>query len=1430
MAVFIMLTVTISLLPRFEIHAAQTFSSGAVVIDREAVEAYGTEYIIENGVYSVTVTDGVDVTLIFNGVTIDRTSDGFGDSMTGSVTAAELYDAGRRLHDLTSDAAWSSTPAAGGYYVPTCPFLITGGATVTARFDGDCTFRAGGNGLYLSSASSALGKAIADGSRGGYAGIQVDSGASLTIVGASDLSAYGAFPLAGMRDHNGNLYDSDPLSVNPVYNAGNPWARPQAINTSETNGGGAGIGGGASYNTTTIRVPNNGYVAGTPGEIYIRSGTITAVGGHLAAGIGGGVNSAATSSQIVIDGGNITAIGGRFATGIGDGDSITGVESIRYAESYSIIINGGTVDAYGGTSSAAIGTTDNITAGGDNNNPFGQVSGLSITISGGTVYGHSGEATGEGSATAAIGSGQNTDMNDNSITIYSASKVIATSFSQFAISNYGTNATSTPMVNIDPSGYMYLARFESMVGERIFTMLPVKRDEAGNPMLVSASAAEIQEGNIPSDATCFALDRERGQYYLVNADGVAIGADGAPVSDDARYYPPTLPALSYYYDTSSPIGTLTVPGNYTAFAATLADPSVYGGVYVVHVPSGGTGTSDDIYTVIQKHEAGTSSGQIIDQGGYHLTAGDNSADRETPSLIEDPTANPMTDLGIFAVDPETGAVETENRITQFNSGTYGYTVYLPYGTETFHLYSAYSVTDTRSTVTMDTGYSSSIVTLSYIQQRHEMVNTEIISMNGNDTVNVWLRKTEPGPDGQDLYVVYRVTVVIKDRYQLNLNDMNKVYDGAAVSASVGQMVVPGNGITYTASDLADSESNPVLTLAGDGTTLTTERVSLRTGLFRYQHFEASAAVQMDPGAYTCRISVRIDHYTDETGGSITESENVVILVDFRSGEISFPEGNATAIGNATISMSNSTLSLTSRWSSVSLLSYSLENVGEALSSFPSDMTMTDEQITAAREAAVAAAEAELAEVIGTSGTTTASLVAEYDKGERTRKRTMTVTAASRQSFEFSETMTMTGRVSVTVQNDVDQDVTSLMTALDRNAVVYTYYQDVNGNKILDAGDRPLAAAPKDAGDYLVTASLISQTYEAYGETAFTIEQRELVLVAVENWMTYLTPEELLAYDGMISEPGALTFTGIVSGESVEIDIGALFVSYVDMGTPGTYSDDIGYHEEKILVRSLRFTDAAVNANYRFPDENLEADGSAAFRVYGQIAYETTGAIFRKTLSADSIWRKFYPTTDPTFLKWQTDENGDYIRDDAGNLIPEENETRIDYHSPSNTEHRDYIYLRTVNEGERAVRYAVDIEFGAMQFTYSRAVWDVNRYDYVESETSIWLGNDGINNRISVLNYSNGSIQYSVDAAIDFAYRPITEGSQNGISLSLVDETGAPYTLNTPMTVPAATAATETEPGGAAQSSMQLVLSGVPQMTSEDFVTVGLVSVMISRGG
>lgn len=1433
-ACLLVLVLAVSLLPRIEIHAVHTFSSGAVVIDSDTVAQYGTEYVIENGVYSVTVTDGVDVTLIFDGVVIDRSSDGFGDSTTGSVTAAELYEAGRRLHDLASDAAWTNTPAGGGYYVPTCPFLVTGGAAVTARFDGSCSFRAGGNGLYLSSADGALRKAISDGSRGGYAGIQVDSGASLTIVGASGLSAYGAFPLAGARDHDGNFYDSNPLNVNPIYNHENPWARPIEVNTNGTNGGGAGIGGGAGYDTQTIAVSGHGYTAGTPGEIVIESGDIYAAGGHLAAGIGGGVNGAATSSRIVISGGNITAVGGRFATGIGDGDSTVDYESERYWHSYEIVINGGELDAYGGTSSAAVGTTDEITT------RTGNYSGLSITISGGTVYAHSGEAENESSATAAIGSGQGTDIQDNSIVVYSSSKIVAASFSQFALSNYGTNADATPMVNIDPSGFMYLARFQKMEEERIFTMYPVKRDAAGNPMLVSAAASQILDGTAPAQATYYALDRERSDYYLVNAQGVAVGADGSPLSDGARYYPPELPSISYYYDTSSPIGTLVVPGNYTAFAATLSDPALYGGIYVIHIPDGGGGTADDTYAVIQKLEPGTTSGEIVNQGGYHLPAGENSSMRETPSVIEDAAANPFTGLGVFAVDPETGEAEAENRIGQFSPSTYGYTVYLPYGTETFHLYSAYSVTDTQSTVTMDTGSSSSVVTLSYGQQGQEMRNTVEISMNGSDIVNVWLRKTEPGPDGRELYVVYRITVVVKPQYTMELGALDKLYDGIPVVPAVEKLILPA-GYDYVVSDGADSMpaggydvSSPDIPESGTEI-LRYERDFVYNHIIWDNSQTLTVSVSMEARENGYDVIIRIERdslWTDEA----TVVASVHLDAEDPAQRLSLTSADSS-VGNFTVVIDGATVRLRS-----SNGNYTYDILSFSLSDILTESSMSADEVEAAKTAAIEAAKREAQSLVGEENAgEQVSVNKQYEKGIQTYTGTLSVSDLQNggtETYRLSLTgrNSLMGNVRVYTTYNVQADMTDEMTALDRNAVVYTYYRIL----AVDETGRPtsierLDAAPKDAGMYFVTASLAADAYEGYGSIRFQIYRREIEIIAVENWLSYKMPAELVEYgeglsgwDGAIEDPGALSFLGVLSGETVTLAPGYT-VRYEDRGTLGTYADDIGYHERKIIISGVWLNpDDPVNRNYILSREAVQSDGSATFRVYGQIAYETTGAIFRKTLSADSFWRKFYPTTDPTFLKWQTDENGDYIRDDAGNLIPEPDETRIDYHSPSNTEHRDYVYLRTVNAGENEVRYAVDVEFGAMQFTYSRAVWDVNRYDYVEGESSVWTGNDGVNNRISVVNYSNGDIRFRVDAAIEFEYRPITEGSPNGISLYLADKDGVPQELNTPVTVPAAVAAQGDAPGRASQESMQLVLTGVPQMTSEDFVTVGIVSVLISK--
>lgn len=1418
-ALVLVFAAVFSWLPSFRLNAAYTYSSGAVVIDRAAVEAHGTEYIIEQGVYSVTVTDGVDVTLIFNGVTIDRSTDGLGSSITGSATVAELYEAGRRLHELTGDAAWSTTPAAGGYYVPTCPFLITGGASVTARFDGDCLFRAGGNGWYLTSQNGTLGNALASDGRGGYAGIQVDGDSSLTIAGANDLKTFGAFPLAGTTSSEGQTYEDDPLKVNPVYGlngtGAHPWNRPTAVSTNEINGGGAGIGGGASYDTETVKGENNGYTAGTPGKIVVGSGNIYAVGGHQAAGIGGGVNSAATTSQIVINGGNITAIGGRFATGIGDGDSISNSESSLYQESYAIVINGGTVNAYGGTSSAAIGTTDNITAG----TSFGKTSGLSITIAGGVVSAQSGEATGEGSATAAIGSGENTDMVDNSITIDSSAKVIAASFSQYAISGCGTDASLVPIVNIDPSGYMYLARFAASSTERIFTLYPVKTDLAGNSMLISVKASGILNGTIPDGAAYYALDREKNEYYCVDAYGNAIGADGAILENGERYYPAEIPDISYYYDTSIAIDTVSVPGKYTAAALTLPDPAEYGGCYVVHVPDGDGGADNDIYAVLHKYQSGTTSGKIEYQGDYHVSKGENHTDRETPSVVEDPTAKPLTDLRIFPLDPDTGEAGSDF-IGTFASNTYGYTVYLPYGTTNLRLYSAYAVSDDVISVSVS-GSTVTSQTLHYTNNGLFMEHTLDVSIENEESVDIWIRKTDRSTGvGSDPYLVYKITVIVKKMYMIGMNPLDKLYDGIVVSALPDRVILP-SGYRYDISEGLDSNVSSSVSCEGiPGTVIDTFKGSFESGSLWNGKRELSVATSAALDADSHMISIITSISGNRSSVQIVTQVN--LKASSSESRITY-SNNPSSIDYFNIVAQNGKITLVSQYNSA----YSYEILNVALPDPEIEYELTEEQIEANRHAVIE----ELKEttrnaVENNESLTESSENGQYNKGNQTVRYTLTVEGMSSsagdtvmKAYEITDTTDapIMGNVRVVATYHAEEDITSQFTETEKNAVEYRYYRDVNGNEVLDSDDELLSAAPKDAGKYFVTASLTTQTYEAYGGLSFTIFRKEIKVVAVEHWRTYLSPQELASYDGIITDLGQITVSGVLPGEAVVLLTDSIVGKYVDSGGGG-YADDIGYHERKIRLTGVYLDPAEpVNANYIFSLSAVQSDGSAVFHVYGEISYKTTGAIFRKTESAASFWRKFYPTTDTTFLKWNDNVSGEY---------PEE-ETRIDYHSPSNTEHREYVYLRTVNKGASEARYAVDVEFGAMSFIYSRAVWNVNTYEYDENDTGFWTGNTGTNNRITVSNYSNKSIRFSAYAEIEFIYRPTSEGSEHGISVYLTHNNEA-YTMNTPITVPAASEATEQTEGSPSSDSLRLVLSGVPQMSLDSYVTVGLVSVLISK--
>lgn len=1146
----------VSLFPFSRVKAAYSFDSGAVVINADTVNAYGNEFIIRNGVFSVTVTGDIDVSIIFEDVTIDRSGD-----TTSTAAPSNLYAAGSTL-------GWRYNGTS--YYVPTCPFLITGGAQVTARFDGDCTFRAGGNGWYMSSEDGKLQRAQDSyywyyGYYGGYAGIQVDSNSSLTVKGASNLSAFGAYQIAGVKTN-------DPSTSNEAYkNADGTWDYIK-INSmwsgsysdypngtyAGVSAGGAGIGGGTSYNATTISVGNNGYTTGTPGEIIIDGGNIKAVGGHLAAGIGGGVNSAATSSQIVINDGNIEAVGGRYACGIGDGDSTNDYTSKCYAEEYAIIINGGTVNAYGGTSAAAIGTTDNITSSAG----LSTTSGLSITIAGGKINAQSGEATGSASATAAIGVGENTDMPESSITINSAAEISAVSFSNYAISNYGTDSTAIPVVNIDPDGYMYLARFEQTSGDRVLDLYPVKTDMFDNPMYVSASAYEVLDGTL-SEREYYAFDSGKGKYYLVDENGMAELDENGNLQ-----YPDTIPALSYYYNKDVLIGEYTVPGKYKAVALTLPDPTLYGGVYVIHIPYGKDGTADDIFAVMEKLLPGTTSGKISENyNDHHVPTGDNTNKNENKNIEIDAVAAPLISLSVFPFYSDTG-VYGGDLIGKFNETTYGYTVYLPCGTEKFKLNFGYDVANTESILVTGTALDNKYECYDkYYNNLTGNVELTNLSMNGRDSVDIWIRKTDANTGaGTSPYVVYKVTVILKSSYTLNFNDVSKTYDGRSVSVS----------------------------LSG----------------------------------------------------------------------------------------------------------------------------MTDEKLA---------------------------------------------------------------------------DVTDIMTDAEKNSIIYSYYHDVNGNGSVDDSDILLSSAPKDAGNYILSASLVAEKYEAYGLCAFTVDKKEISIVAVKNWLKYISPGEL--YNGEIADPGEIVFSGVISGETVTLADG-YSVAYKDLL--------LGFSEDKITLKNVSLADTSVNSNYVL--------SSDTFSVPGQISYEMESAIFKKTASVSALWRKFYPTSDATYLKWDSEGNPD--------------DTRIDYHSPSNVQHREYVYLRTVNEGELVASYAVDIEFGAMQFSYSRSVWNVNTYQYEQGAGSIWSGNDGVNNLISVKNYSNRSIKFSVSAEIEFIYRPISDKSLSGIIANVLDGKDSGYFVNE-KTVPAATARSDISAGSASVENAYLVLSGTPQMSEGSFITVGYVTVTIS---
>ena len=171
---FCMVLATVLAVPvGFLLHASAesafaTFSSGAVLID----SSYnGKNVIIKNGVFSVTVVGATNVTLLFEGVTMNR-------------RYADDTESGKQIEGL-----WAVSQKLGwNNKAQVCPLLITGNSEVKVAFRGANYFYAGVNGCTVNSSNSYTKSQ----SGGGFAGIQVDSGSTLTIEQSNgSVAAYG---------------------------------------------------------------------------------------------------------------------------------------------------------------------------------------------------------------------------------------------------------------------------------------------------------------------------------------------------------------------------------------------------------------------------------------------------------------------------------------------------------------------------------------------------------------------------------------------------------------------------------------------------------------------------------------------------------------------------------------------------------------------------------------------------------------------------------------------------------------------------------------------------------------------------------------------------------------------------------------------------------------------------------------------------------------------------------------------------------------------------------------------------------------------------------------------------------------------------------------------------------------------------------------
>lgn len=1353
------------------------FDSGAVLLDGSFS---GKNVLIKNGVFSVTVSGAKNVNILFEGVTIDHryTSDPFRGQ-----TVENLYDVARTL-------GWGT--GTGGYYAQTCPLLITGQSSATVAFRGVNTLYAGTNRCTVS--SSGVYGAVQNG--GGFAGIQVDAGSTLTVSQSTGtVHAYGAYYVEGDNSENSSYGYQDP-----------PGAEHAKLV------GGAGIGGGAAWNTSTSF--SSGYTAGTPGTIIINGGNINAYGGHEAAGIGGGLNSAATATSITINGGNVNAYGGRWAAGIGDGDSLQNAWSTKYTDDYKICINGGTVYAVGGVACPGIGCTDQVSSGWSRTG----TSGLQIDINGGRVTVRSGYPdkfnpkgtagyTGTDAA-AAIGAGNNTNMHSNSISVSSAAEVIASGFGHYSITENGTQHDALPTVTIDSDSYMYLGRFPNLSSseERTFRLLRAIREQI-NGYTYTKYATQPEDGSagaeyyFDAEAVPPLLDADKNA--VTDADGNVLGT-----AEILKLMEQTHIVLAVSAQ-SEEIKQVVAPAFFRSIALTLPKPEDYGGIYALKVPTASLvdykGTyqlpkSGYIVIDIGAEEQGTISGEL----SYPSTG----------NVKLDLVSEPLTDLDVY---PDAARVDGSNGLIgdSFLQNVYAYRVYISNDAKRAYLYFAYRKIDG---VTHELTIPDDVKDQIMIERDGYMIVTGTVDMTGTDEKVLRIKKTDKGADptsgdSKSLNsIVYKVTVTRKTAYRIGLTDLSKIYDGKPVSAVITDLHSGEKSYAVyrdTHGLLEKNASGSFLYTLPDTVELTS--AGNRYGVVKDNRnctltLDLVCKISVSGGDLIYRVEVTVK---DSEGVTLTDQSPAVFRFAVTPGENELPAITDTSPA-ATVSLGytgtettdNSSFFLRSDGAGRITIDYGGTDAKPlfSLSGEASTATVKSADSTA-RDAAEQAAKAALdsgattgswsyayTENRTTTGTHTASLTTlTYANG------TNTVTDYESASAVYSRDCTHTehGRYYITAQAGGNYTV-FVPTAEELAGAVYTYYRSTDGGQTWTA----LQGAPKNAGYYKVRATVSAASYQAEGELVFEIHRRVLTVSHIENAITYVTSADYRSWTAphTIDTPGTLHPGNLVTGDSVTVRADRVY-----------YNDiTIGYGTGKITLEGVTLEgDAETVANYLISDVQ---------HVFGQITYSMDGAIFRRD-DPDSAWEKFYPV-----------DSKDPVDKDSA-----------DYHSPADangnyTSHRDYIYGRTVGDGGTRVTYAVDIEFGTMSFTYSLTVWNAGTLQYEELEgESRWSGFDGKTNAVTVYNRSNAAISYVATSKIDFLHSSVGDSS-HGISSGLYAENNrtSEQVGGKAQQVPAATPGSSTAYGSPGVGKCYLILSGIPQFSDSDaFVTVGEVTVMIS---